>query len=154
MLAHFNHHLITTLPVPLLPFIREYFSLNYTQAGLVVSAFTLSYGIAQLPGGWLADRLGPRVMITISLSGLAVIGFLIGITRSYVALTTLLILLGFTGGGYHPSAPPLIAKLVHPSTRGRAIGLHMASGSASYFLAPLIGATIAASLGWHNSFIV
>ena len=41
----------TVLIVPLLPFIRNYFALDYTQAGLVISAFTLSYGVGQLPAG-------------------------------------------------------------------------------------------------------
>ena len=35
MLAHLSHHLVTALPVPLLPFIRDEFALDYTRAGLV-----------------------------------------------------------------------------------------------------------------------
>ena len=37
-LAHLAHHLVTALPVPLLPFIRDEFNLDYTRAALVVSA--------------------------------------------------------------------------------------------------------------------
>jgi len=62
VLAHFGHHLLTALPIPLSPMIRSDFSLDYTFAGLVISAFNLAYGIGQLPGGWLADRFGPRIM--------------------------------------------------------------------------------------------
>ena len=61
MLAHFGHHLLTALPVPLLPMIRDDFGLDYTQSGLVITAFSLAYGIGQLPAGWLADRIGTRV---------------------------------------------------------------------------------------------
>lgn len=60
VLAHFSHHVLTALTVPLLPFIRNDFALDYTQAGLVVSSFSLAYGIGQLPAGWLADRAGAR----------------------------------------------------------------------------------------------
>ena len=154
MLAHFSHHMMTALPVPLLPFIREHFALDYTRAGIVVSAFTLTYGIAQLPSGWLADRLGTRVMITSAISGVAVVGLLIGSIDSYIIMLGLLVLMGILGGGYHPSAPPMIARLVHPSVKGRAIGFHMGSGGAAYFLAPLIGASIASLLGWQNAFIL
>lgn len=56
VLAHFVHHLLTALPIPLLPMIRSDFSLDYTKSGLVISAFNLSYGIGQLPAAWLADR--------------------------------------------------------------------------------------------------
>ncbi len=60
VLAHFGHDVLTTLTVPLLPFIRNDFVLDYTRAGLVVSSFSLTYGIGQLPAGWLADRAGAR----------------------------------------------------------------------------------------------
>ena len=45
VLAHFSHHVITALTIPLLPFIRNDFTLDYTQSGLVVSAFSLAYRI-------------------------------------------------------------------------------------------------------------
>ncbi len=153
MLAHFSHHLLTALPVPLLPFIRDYFALDYTQAGLLISVFSLSYGIAQLPAGWLADRIGPRIMITISISGVALVGLMVVFSQTYVMLIALLALMGVVGGGYHPSASPMISASVEPKSRGRALGFHLIGGSGSYFLAPLIAAAIAAIWGWRGSFI-
>ncbi len=153
MLAHFSHHLLTALPVPLLPFIRDDFTLDYTQAGLVVSVFGLSYGIGQLPAGWLADRIGPRIMITIGIIGVALAGLLVGLSQTYVMLIALLALMGVAGGGYHPSAAPMISASVEPRNRGRALGFHLIGGSGSFFLAPLIAAAIAAAWGWRGSFI-
>ena len=86
MLAHFAHHLVTALPVPLLPLIRDDFALDYTQSGLVLSAFTLSYGVSQLLGGWLADRIGPRILITIGICGVALGGLLVGLSQTYVMM--------------------------------------------------------------------
>ena len=153
MLAHFSHHLLTALPVPLLPFIRDDFALDYTQAGLVVSVFSLSYGIGQLPAGWLADRIGPRIMITIGICGVALVGFLVGLSQTYIMLIVLLALMGVAGGGYHPSAAPMISASVEPKNRGRALGFHLIGGSGSYFLVPLIAAAIAATWGWRGTFI-
>lgn len=153
MLAHFSHHLLPALPVPLLPFIRDDFALDYTQAGLVVSVFSLSYGIGQLPAGWLADRIGPRIMITIGICGVALAGLLVGLSQTYVMLIALLALMGVVGGGYHPSAAPMISASVEPKNRGRTLGFHLIGGSGSYFLAPLIAAAIAATWGWRGSFI-
>lgn len=153
MLAHFSHHLLTALPVALLPFIRDDFALDFTQAGLVVSAFSLSYGIGQLPGGWLADRIGPRILITVGICGVALVGFLVGLSQTYIMLLVLLALMGVVGGGYHPSAAPMISASVKPKNRGRALGFHLVGGSGSFFLAPLIAAAIAATWGWRGSFI-
>src|SRR5260370_11693946 len=42
------------------PSIAEEFHLTNVELGAVFSAFVLGYAFFQAPGGWLADRLGPR----------------------------------------------------------------------------------------------
>ncbi|MBI2329168.1 MAG: MFS transporter, partial [Chloroflexi bacterium] len=153
MLAHLVHHLLTALPVPLLPFIRDDFALDYTQSGVVISAFSLSYGIGQLPAGWLADRIGPRILLTIGICGVALAGLLVGLSQTYILMIVFLALMGIAGGGYHPSAAPLITASVEPKNQGRALGIHLIGGSGSFFLAPLVAAAIAAVWGWRGSFI-
>ncbi len=153
VLAHCSHHLLTALTIPLSPMIRSDFSLDYTYAGWVISAFNLSYGIGQLPGGWLADRIGPRLMITLGICGVAVAGFFVGLSHSFGMMIVFLALMGVMGGGYHPAAPPMISSLVAPTHRGRALGLHMIGGGASFFLSPLVATAIAAYWGWRGSFI-
>lgn len=153
VLAHFAHHLLTALPVPLLPLIRDDFVLDYTQAGLVVLVFNLAYGIGQLPAGWLADRIGPRILITVGICGVALAGLLVGLSQTYIMMIVFLVLMGIAGGGYHPSAAPLISASVEPKKRGQALGFHLIGGSGSFFLAPLIAAAIATAWGWRGSFI-
>jgi predicted MFS family arabinose efflux permease len=64
-----------------------------------------------------------------------------------------LVLMGLAGGGYHPSAAPLISSSVQPKNQGRALGFHLIGGSGSFFLAPLVAAAIATVWGWRGSFI-
>jgi len=153
MFAHFGHHLVTALAVPLLPMIRSDFGLDYAQSGLLISAFSLAYGISQLPAGWLADRIGPRALITIGISGVALAGFFVGLTYHYAMLAFLFAMMGVLGGGYHPAAPPLISASVPPENRGRAMGYHMLAGSTPFFLAPLMAVAIAGVWGWRGAFI-
>jgi len=153
VLAHFAHHLLTALPVPLLPLIRDDFGLDYTQAGLVVSGFNLAYGIGQLPAGWFADRIGPRILLTTGICGVALAGLLVGLSQTYIMMIVFLVLMGLAGGGYHPSAAPLISSSVQPKNQGRALGFHLIGGSGSFFLAPLVAAAIATVWGWRGSFI-
>jgi MFS family permease len=153
VLAHFSHHLVGSLLTPLLPFIRSDLSLSKTQVGALGSAYNLPYGLAQLPGGWLADRIGPRKLILVGISGVAIAGLLVGIAPTYLVMAIFLVLLGLAGGGYHPAASPLVSASVSEQNRGRALGLHQIGGTASFFLAPLIAAGTAAALGWRGSFI-
>jgi MFS family permease len=153
VLAHFGHHLLTALPIPLSPMIRSDFSLDYTSTGLVISVFNLSYGIGQLPGGWLADRFGPRIMMTVGICGVALAGFFVGLSQNFWMMMIFLAVMGVMGGGYHPAAPAMISASVERRRQGRALGLHVIGGSASFFLAPMIAAVIASYWGWRGSFI-
>lgn len=153
MCAHGAHHLVTALPVPLLPFIRNEFGLDYTQAALVVSAFSVPYGIAQMPSGWLADRIGPRLLLLMGTSGIAAAALLVGVSTNYMMLLSFLILMGLLGGGYHPSAPSVIIGATEPSRRGRTLGLHMLGGSMVHFIAPMVAAALATAWGWRSPFV-
>jgi MFS family permease len=153
VLGHFSHHILTAITVPLTPFIRSAFSLDYSQSGLLVSAFTLSYGFGQLPGGWLADRIETRKLMLIGISGVAFAGILVGLSRSYGEMIVFLVLMGILAGGYHPSAPPLISASVAPANLGRSLGLHNIGGGASYFVAPLVAMAVANAWGWRNAYV-
>jgi MFS family permease len=153
VLAHFSHHVVGSLLTPLLPFIRSDLMLNKTQVGALGSAYNLPYGFGQLPGGWLADRIGPRNLILVGISGVATAGLLVGIAPTYIVMAVFLVLLGLIGGGYHPAASPLVSASVAEQNRGQALGLHQIGGTASFFLTPLIAAGIASALGWRGSFI-
>ncbi len=154
ILAHFSHHVLTALVVPLLPFIRDSFSLNYAAAGMIPAAFTFFYGLGQLPAGWLADKAGPRLMLSVGVAGVAFAGALVGLSQGMILLVAGLILMGLAGGGYHPAAPPAISGAVGPKRRGRALGFHVIGGSSSHFLAPLIGVGLASYIGWRGAFLV
>ncbi len=119
-----------------------------------MSAFSMSYGFSQLPAGWLADRIGPRLLIVIGISGVALAGLLVGVSHTYLLMIIFLIMMGLAAGGYHPSAPSLISKSVQPGNLGRMLGFHIIGGSASYFVAPLIAAAIATLWGWRSPFIM
>jgi MFS family permease len=110
VLAHFAHHLLTALLTPLLPFIRDEFSLNYTQSTLIVSSYSISTGVSQIPAGWLADRIGPHILINVGICGVALTGFLLGLSPTYTMLLVFLVLMGVAAGGYHPAAAPLVSK--------------------------------------------
>lgn len=43
--------------------IRGELGLSATEFGVLLSAFSLSYGLSQLPAGLLLDRFGPRVVL-------------------------------------------------------------------------------------------
>ncbi|MDP2919695.1 MAG: MFS transporter [Dehalococcoidia bacterium] len=154
IIAHFGHHVVGAMLNPLMPLIRDELSLNYTQAGVVISAFSITSGIAQLPAGWLADRFGARLMVLISVSGVAVAGLLVGLSQTYLQLIAGLVLVAILGGGYHPSSATAISTIIPPERRGRALGLHLIGGSSSFWVVPLLAAPVAAASGtWRTPYV-
>ena len=154
VLAHFGHHVVGAMLRPLMPIIRTELGLSYTEAGIVISAFAITGGISQLPAGWLADRLGPRLMVLLGVAGVAIAGLMIGRSQSYMSLIILLVLAAVLGGGYHPASASAISSLVPAERRGRALGIHLVGGSSCFWVVPLLAAPIAAALGWRNSYII
>ena len=140
--------------MPLLPFIRNEFNLSYTRASFVTSAFALANGTGQLPAGFLADRVGPRILILVGTLGVAAGGVLVGFSQTYIMLLVCLVLMGLLAGGYHPAATPLISASVEPRQRGRALGFHLIGGNVGFAVTPIIAAAIAATWDWRASFFV
>jgi MFS family permease len=153
VMAHCAHHLLTALPMPMLPFIRKEFGLGYRQASYVTSSFALANGAGQLPAGWMADRFGPTKLIMVGILGVALAGILVGSSQTYVMLLISLVVMGLLAGGYHPAATPLISESVEPNQQGRALGYHLIGGNTAFFLGPLVAGTIAGIWGWRVSFL-
>lgn len=153
VLAHFSHHFTAAIFQPLTPFIRDEFSLNYQKMGWIMSATNIAYGVSHLPAGWLSDRLGPRIMILLGISGVALFAIFAGLAPGYIILAVFLVLSGLMGGGYHPAASPLVAASVDKKYRGSALGLHQIGGTACFFLTPLIAAAVFQVLDWRGTII-
>jgi MFS family permease len=157
IMAHFGHHLLTALPSPLLPSIRTAFGLSNFQSLLVTTVYAFSSGAGNIPAGRLVDKIGPTILLTIGTLGVAIGGLVTGLSHTYIMFMVLLTIMGFMTAGYHPASTPMILAAVEPEKRGRALGLHLVGGNASFFIAPLIAGAVMwlwPSMGFHGPFIV
>jgi MFS transporter, ACS family, D-galactonate transporter len=77
------------------PSLVDEFHLDPVQLGLVFSAFSWTYTAFQLPGGWLVDRVRPRVLypVIILLWSLATLS--LGLANGLIALIALRMAVGF-----------------------------------------------------------
>jgi MFS family permease len=103
------------------------------EAGLIQTAFNVSYAFSLVLTGWLSDSLGAkRVFIWSSwltaIAGLATAAY----ARSYESGFVLFSILGLLQGGTYTPSIMLVAQGVAPSRRGLAIGLLLAGASLGY----------------------
>jgi MFS transporter, ACS family, glucarate transporter len=78
------------------PRIQEYLRIGPQQWGWVVGVFAIGYGVFEIPGGWMADRFGPRITLTRIVLWWSAFTALTGAASSYPAL--LLTRFGFGAG--------------------------------------------------------
>jgi ACS family D-galactonate transporter-like MFS transporter len=76
------------------PSISGSFGLSPVQMGLVFSAFGWTYTPLQIPGGWLVDRLHPRVLYPITIFFWSVATLCMGLSTGLVMLLILRMMVG------------------------------------------------------------
>ena len=138
--------------------IQTALNLSGTQAGLVVTVFTVVYGCLAPFGGYVGDFLSRKWIVVSSLIvfslGTLFTGFA-GAAGSF-ALVYLIIMRGIaTGAGeafYNPAAISLITQH-HEKTRGTAISLHQSALYIGIIASAILAPMISKTLGWQYAFI-
>jgi len=154
-LAHFSYHVCTGVLIPLLPLMRESLGLNYFQSGFLVSCYTISYGLAQLPMAMLADRFSSRLIIIWGMICISLTGIGVSFTRTFVQMVPFFIAMGVISASYHAPAASFISQVFPSKKRGKALGFHNIGGGASYFLTPAMALGVAYLFStWRASFFI
>jgi len=129
------------------------------QLGAVFSAFVLGYALFQTPGGFLADRLGSRLVLTV---GVLWWGVFTALTASIpgAAANALFIfvairfLLGAGEAIIYPASNQFVARWIPSSERGIANGWIFAGVGAGAGIAPPLVTWAMIHYGWRASFWV
>jgi ACS family glucarate transporter-like MFS transporter len=135
----------------------EEYHLSQVQLGSIFSAFLLGYAFFQTPGGWLADKLGPRYVLTIGVVWWGVftaltasISSTMGGALSYLILIRLL--LGAGEAIIYPACNKFVSQWVPSQERGLANGLIFAGVGAGTATAPIFVTYLMIHHGWRAPF--
>ena len=116
-------------------YIQEDLGLTNNQVGWMLSAFFWTYALGQVPSGWLTDRFGSRLMLTLYVLTWSLLTGLTGAVSSFAALLVLRLGFGFGQAGAYPTASSIVSKWVPFSQRGMASGIIALGGRLGAFLA-------------------
>jgi MFS transporter, FSR family, fosmidomycin resistance protein len=135
----------------LLPFIAVDLDLSYTQAGLLKTFSHGAISAAQLPAGFLAERLGEILLLGAgtSLFGLGYAGLMLAF--SFPIALAAVFLAGIGGGVYHPVGTGLVADAFSDQGSGRAIGTLNFFGDVGKVLFPALTGFLLGWVGWRGS---
>lgn len=129
-------------------------ALDDREMGWVLSVFALGYALFQTPGGWLADRVGPRRL----LSGIVLFwSAFTGLTAAAFNLPTML-LTRFLFGAGEAGAFPGIARAAYSwipmQERGVVQGINFSGSRLGGAVSLLAVPAMIDALGWKPSFVV
>lgn len=149
-LAHFtNDGLVLLLPT-LLPLIAKELSLSYIEIGIIGGSILISHGVGQFIAGYYSDQIKRRSdLVTLGLILSSISIFFIGLSDSYFQLQILAIFVGLSTSIYHPVGFSILSILFNTESKGKATGIHGASGSIGLVTFPIIAGILAEEFGWR-----
>ena len=138
-----------------MPLISKDFNINPALQGLIFSSFFWTYALMQVPGGMLADRFKPRIVITAAAVFWGGFQAIAGVATNATTLLLTRFGLGAAEAPIYPSGGKLNGIWLTQNERGR--GATLLDGGAP--LGAAIGAILITSLitmlgSWRLAFIV
>ena len=137
--------------------IAREFHLNNEQLGWMFSAFVLGYALFQAPGGWLADRIGPRILLALGVVWWAIFTCLITFfSPTAAALLPMLIAtrfcLGLGEAVVYPASNTVVSAWIPSTERGIANGVIFAGVGFGAGITPPLITWVLLNHGWRPSF--
>ena len=133
-----------------------------TELGSIYSAFLLGYTLLMIPGGWLADRLGARLVLGLvavatavftSATALAGVGPLGGGSAAFLSLLIIRCGLGVSSAPLYPAAARMNSNRIPAKSRALAQGWIAAGAGIGGALSPFIFPLLIARWNWRLAFV-
>jgi sugar phosphate permease len=134
--------------------IRDEIGLSNTQISYVAMAFTLAYGIFEIPTGRLGDRIGARAVLTRIVLWWSAFTVLTGAAFGFISLLVVRFLFGAGEAGAYPNAARVVSRWFPAGERGRVQGVMLTAAQLGAVSAPYLAAILIDRAGWRWAFVV
>ncbi|MCC2954681.1 MFS transporter [Massilia sp. IC2-477] len=135
-------------------FIRADLGLSMGQMGILLSAFSWSYALCQLPVGVLVDKIGPRWLLGAGLVLWSLAQAAGGLVSSFGWFVLARIVLGIGEAPQFPAAARVVSNWFPLRARGTPTGIFNSASPLGFALAPLCLSPLIAATSWHWAFFV
>ncbi|MCC6069826.1 MFS transporter [Massilia sp. GCM10020059] len=135
-------------------YIRADLGLSLGQMGLLLSAFSWSYALCQLPVGALVDKVGPRWLLGIGLVVWSLAQAAGGLVATFGWFVVARIALGIGEAPQFPAAARVVSNWFPLRSRGTPTGIYNSASPLGVALAPLVLSPLIIATSWHWAFFV
>lgn len=138
-----------------MPLIAKEFDLSPTMQGLILSSFFWTYAVMQVPGGMLADKYKPRIVIACATVFWGAFQALAAVCTNATALLLTRLGLGAAEAPIYPAGGKLNAIWMTQNERGRGATLLDGGAPLGAALGAIIITWLISALGsWRLAFVV
>lgn len=136
--------------------IKEDLGIDQSGWGWVMSIFTLSYGLMQLPLGALGDRVGHRWVLALIVLWWSAFTSFTGMAGGLMSMLAIRFCFGIGEAGASPCSTSVISRWFEKDKVGKAQGYVWAATRLGGAAAPFIVIPMVASdtIGWRGSFYI
>jgi MFS family permease len=136
------------------PIIMRDFHLDKIAMGWSVSAFNWTYALFQIPGGWLADRFGSRIVLTAAIMWWSVFTAATGGAFSGASLAVTRGLFGMGEAAAWPAASRSLLRWLPLDQRAFGQGFQHSGSRLGAAFAPTLVVFLIARSGWRSVFYI
>ena len=127
-------------------------NLSPSQWGWVQSAFILSYGLMQIPMGWLGDRYGHRKILALIVLWWSLFTAFTGMAGGLMSLLAIRFMFGIGEAGSSPCSTGVISRWFKADEVGKAQGYVWAASRMGGALTPFVVIPVMMWVGWRSAF--
>ena len=135
-------------------YIRADLDLSLGQMGLLLSAFSWSYALCQLPVGALVDKIGPRWLLGMGLVLWSLAQAAGGLVSTFGWFVLARIVLGIGEAPQFPAAARVVSNWFPLRARGTPTGIYNSASPLGVALAPICLTPLIMATSWHWAFFV
>jgi sugar phosphate permease len=136
------------------PLIMRDLGISNTAMGVVLSAFVWPYALMNLPTGWLVDRFGPKLPMTIAAGLWSIVSVLTGFAGSVAQFVGLRVALGMSEAPMFPGALKATNAWFPSQEKALATSIYIAATQLGLALSPPLATVLMIAFGWPAMFII
>ncbi len=134
--------------------IAEEFGFSTVTMGLLLSAFSWPYAIANLPAGYLVDRFGPKRMFAWAAALWSTFGALMATANSFGVMYALRVLLGISESPFFTAGLKVNQRWFNEKDRAMPIAVVNTGSQIANAIAPPILVALLLVVGWRPMFVI
>jgi MFS family permease len=134
--------------------IAKEFGLNALQMGLLLSAFSWPYAIANLPAGYLVDKYGPKRMFAWAAGLWSIVSMISALANSFGFLYAARVALGISESPFFTSGLKVADKRFNKTERALPVSIVNTGSQIANAIAPPLLTFLLLTMTWRGMFVV